>query len=223
MKCLALLCVTALIASQSIADNGLSINLNQYSNYERIQWLDVLPAVPLVVKNPYLSTWMSARQLAGEWPTFWTGAVKGMAGLVKVNGQTYEFMGHPTQDPIGTNLRATQTGLKVTPTQSIFTFTAGPVELTVNFFTPIDPTDMKRLSLPASYIAVSARSLDNNNHDIQVYVDISAEWTSGDWGQVAEWDVNTVAGNVVNFNLKLRNQRSLEEHSGGSTVIRSHD
>src|SRR5882724_226019 len=130
---------------------------------------------------------MSARELPGSWPTFWTGAIRGMAGLVRVDGQTYEFMGHPTQDPIGTKLQAKQTGLKVTPTQSIFTFTAGVIELTVNFFTPIDPTDLKRLSLPASYITVSARSLDTNSHEIDVYIDISGEWTSGDSQEVVEW------------------------------------
>ena len=137
-----------------------------------------------------------------------------MAGLVRVNGQTYEFMGTPNQDPIGTTLKAKQTGLKVTPTQSIFTFTAGPVELTVDFFTPIDPVDLKRLSIPASYIAVSARSLDDNNHPVQVYIDLSGEWTSGDSGQVVQWDVNTVDGKVVNFDLKLRDQKPLQENSG---------
>ena len=157
---------------------------------------------------------MSSRELNGAWPTFWTGAIKGMAGLVRVNGQTYEFMGTPNQDPIGTTQKAKQTGLKVTPTQSIFTFTAGPVELTVNFFTPIDPTDLKRHSIPASYIAVNARSLDNNNHQVQVYIDLSAEWTSGDSGLVAQWDSNTVDGRVVNLNMKLRDQRPLQEHSG---------
>ena len=145
---------------------------------------------------------------------FWTGAIKGFSGLVRVNGQTYEFMGTPEQDPINTRLVAKQTGLKVTPTQSIFTFTAGPVELTVNFFTPIDPTDLKLLSLPASYIAVSARSLDSGTHPTQVYIDMSAEWTSGDQGQEAEWSFNAVGTNVANLNMKLRNPRVLQEVGG---------
>ncbi|CAG2183693.1 unnamed protein product, partial [Oppiella nova] len=89
---------------------------------------------------------MTGRQLMGQWTPFWNGDTKGMAGLVRVNGQTYEFMGHPTQDNIGTKFQAKQVSLKVTPTQSIFTFNAGPIALAVNFFTPIDPTDLKRLS-----------------------------------------------------------------------------
>ena len=183
-------------------------------SYKLYQKIDILPAVPLVVKNPYLSTWMSARELPGSWTTFWTGAIKGMAGLVRVNGQTYEFMGNPNQDPIGTTLRAKQTGLKVTPTQSIFTLTAGPVELTVNFFTPIDPTDLKRLSLPASYIAISARSLDKENHQVQVYVDLSAEWTSGESKDVAEWELHNIGTNIVNLNMRLKTPRVLQETGG---------
>ena len=179
-----------------------------------------MPAVPLVVKSPYLSTWMSARELPGAWTTFWTGAIKGLAGLVRVNGQTYEFMGNPNQDNIGNNnLRAKQTGLRVTPTQSIFTFTAGAVELTVNFFTPIDPTDLKRLSLPASYIAVSARSLNNNNEKVQIYIDISAEWTSGDSKNVVQWDFNTIGSNILNFDMSLKNPKVLQEISGRSFLL----
>ncbi|KAA8645729.1 glutaminase GtaA [Aspergillus tanneri] len=46
------------------------------------------PALPLAVKSPYLSTWLSAGKddgnggyLAGEWPTFWAGQVTGWADV----------------------------------------------------------------------------------------------------------------------------------------------
>ena len=134
--------------------------------------------------------------------------------MVRVGGQTYEFMGAPMQDSIGSKLLAKQTGLKVTPTQSIFTFTAGAIELTVNFFTPIDPTDLKRLSIPASYIAVSAKSLDAASHEIEVYIDISGEWSSGDVNEVIQWEYNTIGTNISNFNLHLKNPKSLQENGG---------
>ena len=38
----------------------------------------VPPAYPLVVKSPYLSSWMAMgnnKALNGAWPTFWTGSV----------------------------------------------------------------------------------------------------------------------------------------------------
>ncbi|CAG2120893.1 unnamed protein product, partial [Medioppia subpectinata] len=125
------------------------------TDMEYSRWLaDVLPAVPLVVKSPYLSIWLTGRQLRGDWTKFWTGATISMAGAVRVDSHTYAFMDVFTE----TLHSAVQSGLRVTPTQSVFTFTAGPIELVVNFFTPIDPTDLKRLSLPASYISMSARS-----------------------------------------------------------------
>lgn len=49
------------------------------------------PSLPLAVKSPYLSTWLQAGSdggnggyLAGEWPTFWTGAVTGWTGMIRV-------------------------------------------------------------------------------------------------------------------------------------------
>lgn len=57
------------------------------------------PAIPLAVRSPYLSTWQAAGNdggnggyLAGQWPTFWTGAVKGWCGFIKVDGATYTWM-----------------------------------------------------------------------------------------------------------------------------------
>ena len=161
---------------------------------------------------------MTSRQLMGDWPRFWNGNIKGMAGLVRVNGQTYEFMGHPTQDDIGTKLQAKQVSLKVTPTQSMFTLNAGPIALAVNFFTPIDPTDLKRLSLPASYISVSAWSLDSATHEIEVYLDISAEWTSGDSNEEVVWDMKEIKGNktIITGDMRLKNQKIFTENRGKS-------
>ena len=34
------------------------------------------PATPLAVRSPYLSTWLRADTLPGNWPTFWAGAEK---------------------------------------------------------------------------------------------------------------------------------------------------
>jgi len=98
--------------------------------------------------------------------------------------------------------------LKVTPTQSIFTFNAGPHRTwQSNFFNPIDPTDLKRLSLPASYISVSAWSLDSATHEVEVYLDISAEWTSGDSNEEVVWEVIEVIGNNTILNRRYGDSR----------------
>ncbi|CAG2108209.1 unnamed protein product [Medioppia subpectinata] len=169
---------------------------------------DVLPAVPLVVKSPYLSTWMTGRQLGDDWTRSWNKDIRAMAGMVRVDGQTFVFMGGLE------GIRAVQSGLRVTPTQSVFTFTAGPIELVVNFFTPIDPTDLKRLSLPASYISMSARSMDHKTHEVQVYLDMTGEWVTSDLNQVVEWDVSEVKGksNLINGNFRLKEQKQFQEY-----------
>ncbi len=192
--------------------------INNYIYCKFLLILDRVPAVPLVVKSPYLSTWITSptKDLFGDWPRFWTGgSVKAMAGMIKVDGKTYEYMGHPTQADIGTKLQVIQKGLRITPTQSIFTLEAGPVELTANFFTPIDPTDLKLLSLPGSYISLSARSTDKAKHKVEVYFDISAEWAGGDSKEIATWQFhnNLSGGKLFNFDIQLKNQNPLTEHA----------
>ena len=65
---------------------------------------DILPAIPLVVKNPYLNTWLLSPQLPGVWPSFWNGANRGITAMVRVKGQTYQLMGRPDADLNSTQL-----------------------------------------------------------------------------------------------------------------------
>lgn len=51
---------------------------------------------------------------------------------------------------------------------------AGPVALTVTFLSPIFPKDLKRQSLPFSYVDVSVSSSDGKPHEVQLYTDITA-------------------------------------------------
>ncbi|CAG2110885.1 unnamed protein product [Medioppia subpectinata] len=86
--------------------------------------------------------------------------------------------------------------------------------MVVNFFTPIDPTDLKRLSLPASYISMSARSVDQKTHEVQAYLHITGECVSNNGNQVIEWDVSQVKGktNLINGNFKLKKQKQFQEN-----------
>lgn len=51
---------------------------------------------------------------------------------------------------------------------------ADKLEMNITFLSPITPTDYKRQSLVFSYLNVEVASLDGNEHDVQVYADISA-------------------------------------------------
>ncbi|PLB33282.1 glutaminase GtaA [Aspergillus candidus] len=157
------------------------------------------PALPLAVKSPYVSTWLSAGSaggnggyLAGEWPTFWEGQVTGWAGLIRVDGTTYTWMGLPG------SLTVNQTAFEYTSTKSIFTMHVGDaVEMKITFLSPITPQDLRRQSLSFSYLHVDVVSLDGKAHDVQLYSDISAEWVSGDRNTVAQWDYGTTKNGVA--------------------------
>ncbi|KAI0308434.1 hypothetical protein OF83DRAFT_1089831, partial [Amylostereum chailletii] len=111
----------------------------------------------------------------------------GWTGLVKVdNGTTYLWSGN-ADAVTGTN----DTVLKyftVTPTRTIFTIQAGPLELNITYLSPIEvraelvdapiptlivllgqPDDFVKQSIPFAYLAFEARSTDGSPHHMQVY------------------------------------------------------
>lgn len=49
-----------------------------------------------------------------------------------------------------------------------------------------------RASLPYTYLDVEVFSADGNEHSVQVYADISAEWVSGDRFATAQWDYGVI-------------------------------
>lgn len=57
------------------------------------------PVLPLIVRNPYLSTWLqNARDNPWErWPMFWTGQEIGFSVLARVPGEktAYPLLGRP--------------------------------------------------------------------------------------------------------------------------------
>ncbi|KAI0142248.1 glutaminase GtaA [Xylariaceae sp. FL1272] len=171
------------------------------------------PAIPLAVKGPYLNTWLTAGSnggnggyLAGEWATFWQGQVTAWTGLIRVDGTPYQWMG-AVQDVTNVD----QTEFSYTSTQSTFILNAGGlVELNVTFLSPVTPTDLKRQSLPFSYLDVGVTSLDGANHDVQLYTDISGEWGAGDTSQTIEWEYDTVDG-LAYHKYHLQTQTQLSE------------
>lgn len=147
------------------------------------------PAYPLITHDPYLSCWSFADELYADWPKHWTGAVHGMCGLIRVDGRPMKFMGgFPGVDTVK------QTSVVVLPTRTIYTFDAGPVELTVTFLSPLVMDDMEMLARPASYVQFSARSMDEKKHDVQVYFDLSGEWAVHEAKQPVTWSRLQVEG-----------------------------
>lgn len=127
--------------------------------------------------------------LAGSWARHWPvsygpsdkGFQLGWSGLIKIDDQTYEFLGDPINTNfIGTNLIAKQIAFEYTATKSIFTFKAGDVDFKVIFLSPVTPNDYARLSIPLSYMSVEVDPSAVTKHSISIYSDINGDWASGD-------------------------------------------
>ena len=51
------------------------------------------PAYPLVTHNPYFSVWAFQEELAASPTRHWTGEAQSLEGVVRVDGQAYQFLG----------------------------------------------------------------------------------------------------------------------------------
>ncbi|KAI0049479.1 DUF1793-domain-containing protein [Auriscalpium vulgare] len=172
-------------------------------------------AIPLAVRSPYFSCWepsLNGSKWSGVWSTTFAGnAILGWAGLAKVDGVAYTFLGDQIGNPSFPGAKQTNlTQTTITPTRSIFNIQAGPVELILTFLSPIEPGDWVRQSMPFSYMSVDVQSLDGNSHRVQVYSDISGEWNSGDRGQPITWTTSATSDTVFHA-VTLQNQAPFVE------------
>jgi hypothetical protein len=153
------------------------------------------PAIPLILRSPYVHTWQMGDQLVGDWPRHWTGAVTPLCGIARIDGVPYVFAGSPSLGDDGPSLAAmTQTSLTITATRTTFSFTSGGVALSVEFLSCVDLADLHRQSVPASYLLVRATSVDGASHRVGVYVDVSGEWAHGDPATPITWGKHDIAG-----------------------------
>lgn len=114
--------------------------------------------------------------------------VTAWTGMIRVDDQTFIWMGNPEVNVS----KVDQTAYTYTSTKSIFTMdVAGKVQMNITFLSPVYPTDMKRQSLTFSYMNVDVESSDGSSHDVQLYVDVTAEWVSGENSANAQWDYDT--------------------------------
>ncbi|KAF2101273.1 DUF1793-domain-containing protein [Rhizodiscina lignyota] len=162
------------------------------------------PVLPLIVRNPYLSTWLpSARETPWQrWPMFWFGQDIGFSVLASISDTTtvYPLLGRPHDSlnssdewvqaeytvnyPVylGANYDASTTNL----TYEILSPDAAepPLEIILSFLSPITPTSTLRQSIPASYLTVYVKGSFN----VDIYVDINGQWVSGIEKSKLEWE-----------------------------------
>lgn len=83
---------------------------------------------------------------------------------------------------------AIQKSVDVLPTQTVYKFDCGPVDLEVIFTTPLLMDDLHLMSRPVSYITYQVASKDNSEHDVQVYIDATPHWAVNEINQEVEFE-----------------------------------
>ena len=74
------------------------------------------------------------------------------------------------------NQTAVQKNLSLSATQTHYDFTCGPVDLKIQFVSPLLPEDLDLLSRPVNYLNYEVVSNDTKKHKVQIYFEITPEW-----------------------------------------------
>ncbi|WP_157493602.1 glutaminase family protein [Draconibacterium sediminis] len=78
---------------------------------------------------------------------------------------------------------AIQNSVNITATATKYNFTCGPVDLQLEFVSPLLPDDLDVLSRPVNYINYEIQANDNKKHDVQIYIETTPEWAVNDLSQ----------------------------------------
>ncbi|MGQ1891620.1 glutaminase domain-containing protein [Thermophagus sp. OGC60D27] len=81
---------------------------------------------------------------------------------------------------------AVQQKVSLSATQTHYQFSCGPVNLALDFVSPLLPEDLDLLSRPVNYINYEVASTDGEKHEVQIYFEITPEWAVNDVGQEVE-------------------------------------
>ncbi|CAA7266374.1 unnamed protein product [Cyclocybe aegerita] len=151
------------------------------------QYASTFPSfIPLVQRSPHFGSWIAANESLGtpanQWPITWTNRILGWQGFVRVDGSSWQWQGRQ-----GGELARTL-GAYITPTRTIFTIEAGPVQFNVTYLSPIEPSDWVLQSFPFAYVFIDAWSTDGNAHDVQFYSDVTGEFISGELANTVQWN-----------------------------------
>ena len=118
------------------------------------------PAIPLVTIDPHTSVWCFADKLTDDWSRHWTGSKMALYGVIRIDGECYRFMGGNEW----LAQAAEQVSCVIEATRTIVVFRAGPLELELEFLTPLLLDDLDLMSRPVTYVRTRARTLDGKPH-----------------------------------------------------------
>jgi len=172
------------------------------------------PAYPLITIDPYTSAWSETDNLFDSPVRHWTGKTHSLIGAIRVDGKVYRFMGKE-DIPLKTLVplsgketwegnqkevfaqTAVQNSVSLSATQTHYDFTCGPVDLKLQFVSPLLPDDLNLLSRPVNYINYQVTSTDENKHKVQIYFETTPQWAVNDVSQ----EVQVTEGKTGNINF----------------------
>ncbi|MGP4042263.1 glutaminase domain-containing protein [Gracilibacillus sp. D59] len=183
------------------------------------------PAVPLVTTDPYFSVWSSNDHLYDDHTHHWTyqsggtTGIHGMVGMVRVDGKVWRFMGKLFQtDNEQEPDHLEQIQLTVDPLNTIYLFEGAGITLQVEFMTPLLLNNLEVLARPASYITFEVWSKDGNQHDVQIYFDVTGEWCVHDTSQQVNWSRLTLANDMEDMTIGSVDQPVLKRQGDDTRI-----
>lgn len=81
---------------------------------------------------------------------------------------------------------AIQNKVELSATQTRYNFTCGPVDLNLQFVSPLLPDDLNLLSRPVNYVNYQVNSNDGAKHEVQIYFEMTPEWAVNEVSQEVE-------------------------------------
>lgn len=112
---------------------------------------------------------------------------------------------------------AVQNSVKITATQTKYDFTCGPVDVRVEFLSPLLMDDLDLLSRPINYLRYEVVSNDGQSHDVQMYLEATPEWAVNELNQ--EVEVTTGETGNVDFAKAGTTEQPILEKKGDNVRI----
>ena len=136
------------------------------------------PAVPLITHDPMFSIWSFSDTLPGCVTRHWDGTRKHMFGLLTVDGILYQFMGNVALDEYyhPGYRKMTQTGCRIRPMTTTYTFDSERIGLELNFTSPLLLNDLDVLSRPITYISYRILPKDSQPHKVDIHFGFTGEF-----------------------------------------------
>lgn len=175
------------------------------------------PAVPILAQSPLINVFSPFDTLNEGDVTHWTGNNADWFSGIRVDGAFYLLLGNPAPSWSAAPLqRAAQVGVAVFATQTVYSFTAGPVALNLTFTSPQIPTDFDLMSRPSHYVTADVAATDGATHAVQLYFDVTPRLVIEDAGADVAFGTVAVApgaealamGNAAQQPLSSTNDRA---------------